>query len=125
MSTLCLQNARMKFRVSSNLLQTVREHYPRKYRGKSLACPGCLNSRATNGQSANDLDSSCISQNKQPTDSIPHILVCESYSDLRNLSFDPNDDEMLTEFFIKVVTRRIENGEDLMLYFILLLSISM
>ena len=106
LSELSLENARMRFRASCNLVQTVRTDFKRKYQGKSLACPGC---------SANSIASSGVNsrpRSQSQPDSLPHILVCESYSDLQDPDFDPNDDKMLAEFFIKVVNRRIEQGED-------------
>ena len=55
------------------------------------------------------MNSSLRRQSKQ--DSLPHILVCESYRYLQEPGFDKNDDKMLAEFFIKVVNRRIEREE--------------
>ena len=106
LSTLSLKNARMRYRVSSGLVQTIRSNYPRKYKGQSLACPGCIETRAANS----DPDMNLNSQSE--TDSQIHVMVCDSYSDFRGPSFDPEDDKMLAEFFLKVVTRRMENGED-------------
>ena len=54
LSTLSLTNARMRYRVSSGLVQTFRSNYPRKYKGQSLACPGCLETRASNSDSSID-----------------------------------------------------------------------
>ena len=105
LSTLSLENARMRFKISCGLVNTVRTNFKRKYEGKSLACPGC----STNDNSAN---SPLNLINQSQPDSQPHILVCGSYSDLKTHDFDPNDDKMVAEFFIKVVNRRIENGED-------------
>ena len=110
LSTLSLANARMRFRVSSGVVQTIRSNYPRKYRGRSLACPGCHGSRATNSDSLSDSNFSL--NNQSETDTQTHVLYCESYSDFRGPSFDPNNDKMLAEFFSKVVMRRMENGED-------------
>ena len=46
-------------------------------------------------------------------DSATHILLfCEAYNDLKDENFDPNNDQMLSEFFMGVVQRRIDNGED-------------
>ena len=73
-----------------------------------MLCPGCSNTRATNDSIASDP----FSSQSQPKDSQPHILVCGGYSDLQEPHFDPSDDKMLAKFFIRVVERRIENGEE-------------
>ena len=110
LSTLSLENARMRFRVSCGMVNTIRTNFPRKYRDKSLACPGC----STNDSSVTAVSEPNPGHNShiQPRDSIPHILKCNSYSDLQESDFNPNDDKMLAEFFVKVVNRRIENGDD-------------
>ena len=100
LTQLNLESARMRFRVSAGFVQTVRGNFSRKYRDKTLLCPGCQ--KITN-------DKNSLSQHK---DTQPHILDCVSYSDLRGPLFDPSDDKMLAEFFSKVVMRRIENGDD-------------
>ena len=48
----------------------------------------------------------------QPRDTIPHILSCISYEDLKDEFFDPSNDIMITEFFRRVVKRRMETGDD-------------
>ena len=111
LSTLSLENARMRFRVSSSFVQSVRTHFSRKYRPISLACPECSHPDARPTIGATESIPGSINQS-QPRDTMTHILKCEAYRDLRGDSFDPEDDKMLAEFFTKVVQRRIENGVD-------------
>ena len=40
-SSLSLPKARMRFRVASSFVQTVHGNFSRKYRNKTLSCPGC------------------------------------------------------------------------------------
>ena len=110
LSTLSLENARMRFRVSSSFVQGVRTHFPRKYRPLSLSCPACSDpdASATNENARNVSVSSPINQSH---DNLTHILRCGAYSDLRGESFNPSDDKELAEFFTNVVQRRIETGD--------------
>ena len=78
LSTLSLENARMRFRVSSSFVQGVRTHFPRKYRPLSLSCPACSDpdASATNENARNVSVSSPINQSH---DNLTHILRCEAY----------------------------------------------
>ena len=83
-SSLNLNKARMCFQVASCYVDTVRGNFSRKYRQKSLACPGCseppvppVQSSETNQSQPSDSGSS---QSEKDTQS--HILVCPAYSDL-------------------------------------------
>ena len=96
-STLNLELARMKFRISSSCVPGVRTHYPRKYGNLPLACPACA--RASGAQATHtDL----------PRWTMPRILSCGDYIDLKGDDFDINDDKMIAEFFSKVVKRRMD-----------------
>ena len=98
--SLSLENSRMKYKVISNVIPTVRSHFSRKYRPRSLTCPGCTPTHVPNNQEV-------------PKDTTEHILLtCDAYSDLKDEEFDHNNDRMLAEFFRKVVQRRLEEGED-------------
>ena len=98
--SLSLENSRMKYKVISNVIPTVRSHFSRKYRPRSLTCPGCTPTHTQNNQEV-------------PKDTTEHILLtCDAYSDLKDEEFDHNNDRMLAEFFRKVVQRRLEEGED-------------
>ena len=124
-SSLSLPKSRMRFRVASSFVQTVRGNFSRKYRNKSLSCPGCSNAEAdppvTNNSitSATDQSQPRITEDSgsvKPTksrDSMSHVLVCPAYDDIRSsLELDPMDDEKLADYFTQVVQRRIDNGED-------------
>ena len=105
-SELNLENARMKYKILSSIVPSVRTHFSRKYRDKSLACPACSAKDSTDSSSRG-------SNRNEPSDTVEHILVaCEEYNDIKDNDFDPMDDEMLTNFFIKVVNRRKEKGDD-------------
>ena len=38
-----LEQVRMRMKVSSKVVPTVRSHFKRKYRNKTLSCPSCKN----------------------------------------------------------------------------------
>ena len=105
LKTLSLENSRMRYKVLSNVIPTVRSHFSRKYKSRSLTCPGCTPLTTTSTPVSSDT--------QEPKDTADHIaLVCEAYTDLKDDDFDPDDDKMLSEFFRKVVQRRIEEGDD-------------
>ena len=120
-SCLSLTQARMRFRVASSFVPTVRGDFSRKYRHKSLSCPGCSKTEqfasppVVEGEPGEPQTSlSSVSTNQPaPRDSISHILVCKAYSDIRSsIELDHRNDEKLANFFIQVVQRRIDNGDD-------------
>ena len=101
---LSLENARMRFRVSSKLVPTILANFSSKYRrrGQSLTCPSC--SALTPDRSEQE-DS--IGQT-EPLHSQSHILTeCVAVRDLRE-ECEPRDDFSLAEFFKKVVARNME-----------------
>ena len=101
--SLSLENSRMKYKILSDVIPTVRSHFSRKYRPRSMTCPGC-----TVIPPAHASDSPA-----EPKDTTDHILLhCDAYSDLKEDGFDHTDDRMLAEFFRKVVQRRLEEGDD-------------
>ena len=94
-----------------------------------MACPGCSNSDppapAPSSQSQPRDSQDALVDQSQPRDSQDglvdqsqrdtqsHLLECVAYSDLRvSLDQDPMNDEKLADFFIRVVQRRVENGDD-------------
>ena len=124
-SNLNLPKARMRFRVASSFVQTIRGNFSRKYQKKSLACPGCFNveldspvptqpDMSASNQSQPSTSQVTGTSNQSRRDSQSHVLlVCPAYSDIRSsIELDPMDDEKLAEFFTQVVQRRIDNGED-------------
>ena len=99
----------MFFRVASSHVQTIRGNFSRKYKNKSLACPGCCDSDQP-ATISSELNSN---EQSHPRDTQAHVLQCDSYSDIRSsIDFDPTNDEHLADYFTKVVQRRIENGDD-------------
>ena len=109
-SNLSLSKARMRFRIASSYVQTVRGNFSRKYRNKSMACPGCSNSDppapATSSQSQpRDSKDALVDQSQRDTQS--HLLECVAYSDLRvSLEQDPMNDEKLADFFYQSSTKK-------------------
>ena len=83
LSNLSLENARMRFRIASKLVPTIRKNYSSKYRrmGQPLTCPSCT-------QLAPAQPRSSVTANPGETDSAPlhsqsHILNdCIAVSDL-------------------------------------------
>ena len=91
----------MKYKYDSSVIPTVRAHFPRKCKSRSLTYAGCAN------------PSTAPDNTSDPIDTSEHILlVCEAYRDLKDEAFDPENDEMLAEFLRNVVKRRMEKGHD-------------
>ena len=95
-------------------MPTVRSHFSNKYEEKSLACPECTSNQSPNtDQSDNGHGSSNTPDASAPKDTVSHIILhCKEYDDLKDEGFDPLNDDMLTDFFGKVIKRRIEKGYD-------------
>ena len=114
LSNLNLVSARMKYKLLSSVVPTVRSHFSRKYKHTSLACPECSReqSQGAGDQSDTRGQGLGVSSQSETRDTVDHILWnCDAYSDLKSANFDPLDDQMLTDFFTKVVKRRIDNGD--------------
>ena len=80
-----------------------------KYKSKSLVSPGhCVSDQLTSMFSViNSMEKS------QPKDTQSHVLVCHAYSNIHSsIELDPMNDEHMADYFIKVVQRRVENGDD-------------
>ena len=65
----------------------------------------------TNQSECQDLNNPSLINQSEPQDSITHLFQCNAFSDISE-GLDILDDGMLADFFIKVVQRRMENGED-------------
>ena len=108
--SLPLDAARMRFRIASKLVQTIRTNFSSQYRrkGQLLTCPLCSKSDLNENASPATRDMSDEQQSPQPLHSQSHILTeCEAMSDLRT-ECEPNDDYSLAIFFKKVVARNME-----------------
>ena len=99
-----LDQIRTRFRISSQMLQSVKANFASKYRHKSLACESC---RGTDRQT----DSLTPRPENEPIDSQTHLLTsCPAFDDLRE-QYDTQSDLGLVNFFRAVIDRRIEMGE--------------
>ena len=88
----------MKFKITGEVVPTVRKNFPGKYKSKSLICPSCRNSNTD------------IRNPKE--DSQFHLMFeCPTFEPLR-MDKDLNNDEDLTSFFKEVIEYRIENNEN-------------
>ena len=106
--TLDLEGARLRFRISSNMVESVRSNFPGKYRakGKPLTCPSCSNASVTNQGNSTVVDSS-------PRDDLNHILTeCKVYEDMRANRKIMTSDSDLVAFFKEVIEYRRLNKED-------------
>ena len=99
-----LEQIRLKFRISSQMVQSVKSNFANKYRHRSLKCESC---RGTNRQT----DSLTPPPEDEPIDSQTHLLTsCPAFDDLRE-QHDTQSDLGLVNFFRAVIDRRIEMGE--------------
>ena len=98
-SGLPLESARMRFRVSCEMVPTVRANWKRKYGPNALSCPDCCEQREPHNRE------------NLPIDTQLHILDCTSNQQLKGPFSDPSDDKILADFFHNVVTRRMEEDK--------------
>ena len=95
---LSLEMVRLRFKIASKVVPTVRKNFKRKYQNTTLSCPSCKN-----------LDN----QNSNPQeDSQSHLLLdCPAFEQLRE-DKDFSNDQELTEFFKAVIEYRIKNSQE-------------
>ena len=106
--TLDLEDARLRFRISSNMVDSVRSNFPGKYRakGKPLACPFCSKEPETNQGNSTVVDNS-------PRDNVDHIMTeCKVYEDMRANRDIMTSDSDLVAFFKEVIEYRRLNNEE-------------
>ena len=98
--TLDLEGVRMRLRISSGMVSTVKSNFKQNFKNKSLSCDSCKHLRADKGEE------------EKPIDSQLHLMEsCEAFEDLRAQS-DLNSDSGLVFFFKEVIKRRIKESED-------------
>ena len=91
--TLNLEETRVRFRVSNNMVQHFRKNYPGKFKGKSLNCQYCLKKHLEDNP--NDLNA----QISIPEDSQIHSYICPQNRDLVQSLDIRNSDSDLVLFF--------------------------
>ena len=97
-SALNLEDVRMKFKIESKVVPTIRNHFKRKYRNNSLKCPSCR--------------MSSVSSHVEEFDTSTHVLYnCPTFRDQR-MNKDFSNDQHLVDFFKFVIEYRMENNED-------------
>ena len=96
-----LDQTRTRFRISSQMLETVRSNFSNKYKYSSLGCQSCKGIINQNNDS-----------HDEPIDSQSHLLTsCLAFSDLRD-QFDTESDLGLVNFFTAVIKRRLEEEDN-------------
>ena len=108
-SSLDLESARLRFRISSNMVEGVRSHFPRKYRsrGKNLLCLSCTNDSKISLENSKDVVSNA------PRDDLTHIMTeCLVYEEMRANKDIMSSDSDLVAFFREVLEHRTQNNED-------------
>ena len=93
-----LENVRMKFKITSKVVPTIRKNFPGKYKSRSLNCPSCRN--------LNSDDS-----NPQEDTQFHLMFECPTFEDLR-ADKDFGNDDHLTAFFKAVIDYRAENDQN-------------
>ena len=88
-SELTLEMVRLKFKISSKVVPTIRNNFKRKYKDSSFSCPSCRN---LDSQVSNHVE-----------DSQSHVMLyCPAFVELRE-NKDLSNDRDLTEFFKAVI----------------------
>ena len=80
-----LKDVRDIFRARTQLLEGIKANHKNMYKGKDMRCEGC----------------------KQDIDTQSHVLVCNTYSDLR-VDRDLSDEDDMIGYFRKVLKRRMK-----------------
>ena len=95
------------------MVQGFRKNFPRKYKGKSLACQHCLRLQSTKPTDTNPATHSSPSEppTQVPDDSQIHATVCPAYTDLHDRLDIVNSDSDIVEFFKLILERRSQEGE--------------
>ena len=120
-----LEEIRLKFKISSKVVPTVRSHFNNKYKGKGRRCPSCVQppifssleetSEPLNVSSRLEDDFPVSLSNpltEEPSDSICHLVYdCPTFADQRRHKNMENDVD-LCRFFKEIIQYRIENLQD-------------
>ena len=95
-SELDLENVRMKFKIRSRVVPTIRKNFPSKYRNRSLTCQSC--------KSMHDPFSI------PPEDSQSHlILECPAFVNFRE-GKNMENDLHLAQYFRAIIKHRMDNN---------------
>ena len=90
----------MRYKASSNMLETFKVNFPRKYKNKPLTCDHCEKVKGPNSEPKD-------AHEKKAWDSQRHVLTaCPEYTDIR-LKHDLQTDIGITHFFREVIDRRL------------------
>ena len=109
-NALDLEGARLKFRISSHMVDSVRSHFPSKYRArnKPLSCPSCSNNHISDDEKPDEDD-----LRNSPRDDLNHIMTkCIKYEEMRINRDIFSSDSDLVDFFKDVLEYRQKNNED-------------
>ena len=123
-SNLNLEDVRLKFKQTSKVIPTVRSHFKRKYKERSLKCPSCkefrdettlqeeLHSPSANIHPLESLANQEDETSQKDMDTSFHLLYrCPAFREFRiNKNFD--NDQDLCDFLRQVIEYRMENHED-------------
>ena len=125
-----LEGVRLRMKISSKVVPTIRSHFKRKYKEQSLRCQSCkhpssLEEASQPDSNSNEMDIIQTSESAgqaekstsngiedSPLDSSSHLIHhCPTFrKNLRNK--DLSKDEDLVLFFQEIIQHRIENKED-------------
>ena len=117
-----LEQICMRFKISSEVIPTVRTHFKNKYKTKGIRCPSCIQ---TNTISICEEESGQLSVHEDqfpfdlsipseeiPKDDIFHLVYdCPTFAEQQKFK-DISDDADLCSFFQEIIQYRIENQQD-------------
>ena len=128
-----LESVRMKFRISSHMVQTIRKNFRSKYKHASLRCPSCKDfptipdaRNSSTQEEENTIQGSFCQQKANdedfPLDSQHHLIYdCPAFRKNR-LGKDMTNDQHLVEIFKEIIEYRLENNQDWIYFWLLLLK---
>ena len=128
--SLDLEGVRMKIKLTSKVVPTIRTHFKRKYKERSLQCPSCKNFSSQEEYVKPDRNfsqpdliqqhestvqadiSSSKNEYESPLDSSNHLMfTCPAFRKNRE-NRDMSNDNDLCDFFREIIQYRIDHDEE-------------
>ena len=100
MVNLNLHDARMRFKIRAQMTPTIQMNFKNDpaFKANLWTCSGCY-----------PRTKHTVTEQTRTDDTQSHVLICDSYADLRK-DKDLSDDKDLVDFFVAVISRRMKDS---------------
>ena len=100
MVNLNLHDARIRFKIRAQMTPTIQMNFKNDpaFKANLWTCSGC-----------NPRTKHTVTEQTRTDDTQSHVLICDSYADLRK-DKDLSDDKDLVDFFVAVISRRMKDS---------------